>query len=249
MQLRQLNLQAGASLSQGTSTTRWLSGYEAGWRREESFGTLMTGSMRAGWYTGYKITNTSSADKWYKLGKVFMPKENQQWIIEMIGKVSSEAVTGTAGSPVTSVSSCSSYLGISRCATAIYADIRHHGTPAVLDIKYNRIGVTTTEIWVKLKAASGDTMFNLKSTGPTRFESGECSLFTPDLTETTDITTIGTNTPAARMSMHNGLAGVGANEKGVLTLATTPATAPTTTTAAGYITVNINGTDRKIAYY
>ncbi|WP_336803638.1 amylovoran biosynthesis protein AmsF [Erwinia aphidicola] len=249
VQLRQLNLQAGASLSQGTSTTRWLSGYEAGWRREESFGTLMTGSMRAGWYTGYKITNTSSADKWYKLGKVFMPKENQQWIIEMIGKVSSDAVTGTAGSPVTSVSSCSSYLGISRCATAIYADIRHHGTPAVLDIKYNRIGVTTTEVWVKLKAASGDTMFNLKSTGPTRFESGECSLFTPDLTETTDITTIGTNTPAARMSMHNGLAGVGANEKGVLTLATTPATAPTTTTAAGYITVNINGTDRKIAYY
>ncbi|WP_455813139.1 hypothetical protein [Pseudomonas graminis] len=249
VQIRQLNLQSGGAVSLNAAAGRWLSGYESGWRRDESFGTQMTGTMRAGWYSGYKITNTSTSDKWYKLGKVFMPKDNQQWIIEMIGKSANDAVTGTAGSPVSAISSGTSYLAISRCATAIYGDIRHHGSPAVLDIKFNRIGVTTSEIWVKLKAASGDTMFNLKSTGPTRFESGECSLFTPDLSEVTDATTIGTVSPAARMSLHNGLAGVGANEKGVLTVATAVATAPATTTVAGYITVNVNGTDRKIAYY
>ena len=209
----------------------------------------MSGTLRVGWHSGYKINNTSTSDKWYKLGKVFMPRDNQQWVIEMVSKVSNDAVTGTAGNPVSAVSSGTSYLGISRCATAIYGDIRHHGSPAVLDIKFNRIGTTTSEIWVKLKAASGDTMFNLKSTGPTRFESGECSLFTPDLNEVTDLTTIGTVSPAARMSLHNGLAGVGANEKGVLTVATTDAVPPITTTAVGYITVNVNGTDRKIAYY
>ncbi|MBD8165152.1 amylovoran biosynthesis protein AmsF [Erwinia persicina] len=249
VQIRQLNLQAGATVSLNTAPGRWLSGYETGWRRDESFGTQMSGTLRAGWYSGYKINNTTTSDKWYKLGKVFMPRDNQQWIIEMVSKVSNDAVTGTAGNPVSAVSSGTSYLGISRCATAIYGDIRHHGSPAVLDIKFNRIGTTTSEIWVKLKAASGDTMFNLKSTGPTRFESGECSLFTPDLGEVTDLTTIGTVSPAARMSLHNGLAGVGANEKGVLTVATTDAVPPTTTTAAGYITVNVNGTDRKIAYY
>lgn len=249
VQIRQLNLQSGGMVSLNTSAGRWLSGYETGWRRDESFGTQMSGTLRVGWYSGYKITNTSTSDKWYKLGKVFMPKDNQQWVIEMIGKVSNDALSGTAGSPITAVSSGSSYLSISRCATAIYGDIRHHGSPAVLDIRFNRIGVTTSEIWVKLKAASGDTMFNLKSTGPTRFESGECSLFTPDLSEVTDLTTIGTVSPAARMSLHNGLAGVGANEKGVLTVATTAATAPATTTPAGYITVNVNGTDRKIAYF
>jgi len=249
MQIRQLNLQAGATVSLNTAPGRGLSGYETGWRREESFGAQMSGSLRVGWHSGYKINNTSTSDKWYKLGKVFMPRDNQQWVIEMVSKVSNDAVTGTAGNPVSAVSSGTSYLGISRCATAIYGDIRHHGSPAVLDIKFNRIGTTTSEIWVKLKAASGDTMFNLKSTGPTRFESGECSLFTPDLNEVTDLTTIGTVSPAARMSLHNGLAGVGANEKGVLTVATTDAVPPITTTAVGYITVNVNGTDRKIAYY
>lgn len=249
VQIRQLNLQAGAKVNLDTASGRWLSGYEYGWRRDENFGTTMTGSMKAGWYTGFKVTNTSTADKWYKLGKVNLPKDNQQWVVEMISKVSNAVITGVAGSPVTAVSSCLTWLNISRCATAIYADIQHKGSPAVLDVKLNRIGVTYAEIWVKLKAGSGDMMFNLKSTGPTRFESGECNLFTPDLSEVTDTSTIGTTSPNARMSLHNGLAGIGANEKGVLTVATTAATAPTTTTAAGYITVNINGTDRKIAYY
>lgn len=249
VQIRQLNLQSGGAVSLNAAAGRWLSGYETGWRRDESFGTQMTGTMMVGWYSGYKITNTSTSDKWYKLGKVFMPNDNQQWIIEMIGKSANDAVTGTAASPISTLSSGTSYLAISRCATAIYGDIRHHGSPAVLDIKFNRIGVTTSEIWVKLKAASGDTMFNLKSNGPTRFESGTCSLFTADLSEVTDVTTIGTVSPAARMSLHNGLAGVGANEKGVLTVATAVATAPATTTVAGYITINVNGTDRKIAYY
>jgi hypothetical protein len=167
----------------------------------------------------------------------------------MISKATNDVLTGTAGNPVTALSSCMTWLNISRCSTAIYADIQHKGSPAVLDVKLNRIGVTYAEIWVKLKAASGDMMFNLKSTGPSRFESGECNLFTPDLSEVTDSTTIGTTSPNARMSLHNGLAGIGANEKGVLTVATVAATAPTTTTAAGYITVNINGTDRKIAYF
>ncbi|MGE9549814.1 amylovoran biosynthesis protein AmsF [Erwinia amylovora] len=247
--IRQLNLQSGGTVSLGADTTRWLSGYEYGWRRDENYGTVMSGSMKAGWYTGYKVTNTSTSDKWYKLGKVNLPKDNQQWIIEMISKNTNDVLSGTAGSPISAMASCLTWLNISRCSTAIYADIQHKGLPAVLDVKLNRIGLTYAEIWVKLKAASGDMVFNLTSTGPSRFESGECCLFAPDLSEVTDTTTIGTTSPNARMSLHNGLAGIGANEKGVLTVATSVATAPSTTTPAGYVTVNINGTDRKIAYF
>ncbi|WP_338556640.1 amylovoran biosynthesis protein AmsF [Erwinia sp. E_sp_B04_7] len=250
VQLRQLGLQSGSSVNmEPAGTTRWLSGYEYGWRRDEHFGSTSTGSFKTGWYSGFKVTNTSTEDKWYKLGKLNMLKDNQQWVVEMLSKATNEVLTGTAGNPVTAVSSCMTWLNISRCATAIYADIQHKGSPAVLDVKLNRIGLAYAEIWVKLKAASGDMMFNLKSTGPTRFESGSCNVFTPDLSEVTDTTKIGTTSPNKRMSFHNGLAGIGANEKGVLTVATTTATAPTTTTAAGYITVNINGTDRKIAYF
>ncbi|HBI05570.1 MAG TPA: amylovoran biosynthesis protein AmsF, partial [Erwinia persicina] len=42
MQIRQLNLQAGATVSLNTAPGRWLSGYETGWRRDESFGTQMS---------------------------------------------------------------------------------------------------------------------------------------------------------------------------------------------------------------
>ncbi|WP_168393470.1 amylovoran biosynthesis protein AmsF [Erwinia amylovora] len=249
VQMRQLNLHSGGSISLNNTSERWLSGFETGWRRDESFGTQMTGTLRVGWHSGYRITNNSGSDKWYKLGKVFMPKENQQWVVEMTGKLTNEEISGVAGNPVTAMSSGTSHLAIYRCAKAIYADIRHYGLPAVLDIKFNRIGTTTSEIWVKLKANSGDTLFNLTSTGPTRFESGVCSLFTSDLGEVADLSSIGTVSPAARMSLHNGLAGVGANEKGILTIATATASTPTDLTPSGYMMVNLNGIERKIAYY
>lgn len=73
--------------------------------------------------------------------------------------------------------------------------------------------------------------------------------YTPDLNEVTDETQIGTVTPNARLSMHNGLAGLGANENGVVTLATAVAAAPASTVPAGYVTLNINGIDRKMPYF
>ncbi|VTT27872.1 Uncharacterised protein [Klebsiella pneumoniae] len=246
---RQLNLQAGAKVSLDNASGRWLSGYEGGWRRDENFGTTMTGSMKAGWYSGYKLTNTADSDKWFKVGKFVFPRVNQQWTIELIGKMSTANPSGVAGSPTQTVASGATWLNFQRCATAVWGDMYHRGQPAVLDVKYRRSYENIVEVWVKLKAGSGDTMFNLRSTGPTRFESGECSLYTPDLNEVTDETQIGTVTPNARLSMHNGLAGLGANENGVVTLATAVAAAPTSTVPAGYVTLNINGIDRKMPYF
>ncbi|WP_338562976.1 amylovoran biosynthesis protein AmsF [Erwinia sp. E_sp_B04_7] len=249
VQMRQLNLQAGSKVDLENAAGRWLSGYETGWRRDENFGTTMTGSMKAGWYSGYKMTNTSDTDKWFRIGKFVFPKVNQQWTLEIVSKLSTANPSGTAASPVQSVSSGVTYLNLQRCATAVWADMFHRGLTAILDVKYQRNYQNGADVWVKLKAGSGDTMFNLRSTGPTRFESGECSLFTPDLTEVTDETTLGTVTPNARLSLHNGLAGIGANEKGVVTLATSEAVAPVSTAATGYITLNVNGTDRKFPYF
>lgn len=250
VQLRQLNLQGGSKVKlESNLENRWLSNYEYGWRRDENYGTEFTGSMRAGWYSGYKVSNTSSTDKWFKLGKVHMPKDNQQWVFEMVSKATNDVPGALSGNPVTTIASCITWLNVARCATAVYADIQHKGAPAVVDVKLNRIGLSYAEVWVKLKARCGDMVFNLTTTGPTRFETGVTSLFMPDLSEVTDLSTIGTTSPNARMSFHNGLAGIGANEKGILTLATATAVAPTATKATGYITVNINGTDRKVPYY
>lgn len=249
VQMRQLNLQAGAKVDLENAAGRWLSGYETGWRRDENYGTVMTGTMKAGWYSGYKMTNTSDVDKWFRVGKFTFPKINQQWTLEMVSKLSTANPAGTASNPVQTVSSGVTFLNLQRCATAVWADMFHRGLTAIVDVKYKRTYANIAEVWVKLKAGSGDTMFNLRSTGPTRFEAGECSLFTPDLTEVADETTIGTVTPSARLSFHNGLAGIGANEKGVVTLATADTSAPVNAAPMGYIILNINGIDRKFPYY
>ena len=250
VQLRQINLQSGSNLNLDyDDTNKWLSVFEYGWRREENYGISLNGSIRPGWYSGYRVTNNTSSDKWFKLGKINFPKDNLQWIFEIVGKRSTEALNVTAGDPTTSTGSCMTWLNVSRCWDGIYGDIQHKGLPSVLDVKLNRIGITYAEVFIQVKANSGDTAFSLKATGPSRFDSGECCFFLPSLTEVTDTSTLGTTAVNARMSLHNGLAGIGANEKGVLTVATTTATAPSTTTPAGYVTVNINGTDRKIAYF
>lgn len=48
----------------------------------------------------------------------------------------------------------------------------------------------------------------------------------------------------ARLNLHNGLFVIGVNENGVMTLATTEATTPASEALMGYISLNVNGTDR-----
>lgn len=246
--MRQINLQSGAKISNNSVAGKWLSTFEYGYRREENFGTIITGSLTAGYYSGFKITNNTETDNWYRVGQFYFPNANQQWVMEMIGKADLTAPSGTAGSPVTTVSSGKTYINMQRGDT-VWVDAHHEGTPAVLDMRYNRVGTTYVVIWVKLKAKSGDTMFNLKTTGPTRFDVGSCSLFQPDLTQIADTSTLGSLKPQARFGLHNGSAGIGANEKGVLTIATAAGTPANKTAPTGFVLVNINGVDRKIPYY
>ena len=246
--MRQIGLQSGARISQDAASGRWLSTFEYGYRRDENHGTFMTGSLRVGYFSGYKVTNNTATDNWYRLGQFFFPNANQQWVIEMIGKGDATSPSTTAASPVNMVGTGKTWINLQRLET-VWADAHHMGQPAVLDIRYNRVGTTYAVVWVKLAANSGDTLFNLKCTGPTRFDTGSCSLFQSDLSMVTDTTKIGTLKPAARFGLHNGVAGIGANEKGVVTLATTAGTPTNKTTPSGFVLININGTDRKVPYY
>lgn len=246
--MRQIGLQSGAKISQDAASGRWLSTFEYGYRRDENHGTFMTGSLRAGYYSGYKVTNNTSTDNWYRLGQLFFPNANQQWVIELIGKANATSPSTTATSPVNMVGTGKTWINLQRLET-VWADACHMGQPAVLDIRYSRVGTTYAVVWVKLAANSGDTMFNLKNTGPTRFDTGSCSLFQSDMSVVTDTTKMGTLKPAARFGLHNGVAGIGANEKGVVTLATTAGTPTNKTTPSGFVLININGTDRKVPYY
>lgn len=246
--MRHINLQSGSKLSQDLVAGKWLSTFEYGYRRDENYGTFMSGSLRAGYFSGYKVVNNTETDNWYRLGQVFFPAPNQQWVIELIGKADNTTPSGTAGSPVNVPGTGKTWINLQRLDT-VWADACHMGQPAVMDIRYNRVGTTYAGIWVKLRANSGETMFNLKTTGPTRFDTGSCSLFQSDLSLVDDVSKVGTLKPAARFGLHNGVAGVGANEKGVVTLATAAGSPTNKTTPTGFVLININGTDRKVAYY
>ncbi|WP_419963089.1 glycosyl hydrolase family 28-related protein [Pantoea vagans] len=246
--MRQINLQSGAKITNDLAGNKWLSTFEYGYRRDENFGTFMTGSLRAGYYSGYKVVNNTDTDNWYRLGQLFFPAPNQQWVMELIGKADATTPSGTAGSPVNMPATGKTLINLQRLET-VWADAYHMGQPSVLDIRYSRVGTTYAAVWVKLKANSGETMFNLKTTGPTRFDTGSCSLFQSDMSVVTDITKVGTLKPAARFGMHNGLAGIGANEKGVVTLATAAGTPTNKTAPTGFVLININGVDRKVPYY
>jgi len=246
--MRQINLQAGAKISNDLAAGKWLSTFEYGYRRDENHGSYLTGSLRVGYFSGYKVVNNTDTDNWYRLGQLYFPAPNQAWVMELIGKADTTTPSGTAGSPVNLPGTGRTLINLQRLET-VWADAYHMGQPSVMDIRYNRVGTTYAVVWVKLRANSGETMFYLKTTGPTRFDTGSCSLFQSDMSVVTDITKVGTLKPAARFGMHNGLAGIGANEKGVVTLATAAGTPANKTAPTGFVLININGVDRKVPYY
>ncbi|QYW03555.1 hypothetical protein pEaSNUABM34_00253 [Erwinia phage pEa_SNUABM_34] len=253
------------NLERASSPDNWLSGYERGNIRTETYGIIMTDScFRAGYYTGYKITNNTDQDKWFYLGSYSFPKVNQVWQIELLGTAPNVVPNTKLQQPTQMDGMGRRVITMQRCISPqkkVYADMHMEGTDAIADVVYQRLWEDYGKVWVKLKANSGDTIFNLTTTGPTRFEAGVCTLFSdgpiecvdPVLTEMT--TSVEKNQkdyarPQARFSLHNGLAGVGANEQGLITIQTKDATAPKDTTKpAGYVSVNINGVDRLLPYY
>jgi len=249
--MRQLSLQSGASIDTERTGSALLSNYEHGWRRDENYGTQMTGSMKAGWYSGYRVTNTSTEDKWFRLGKFFFPRANQHWHIEMLGKALRDTTTPSGTAPLLANVCGKTLLNIYRGESSVGGNLHYEGDSGVIDciVRTSDDKGKYGEVWIKLKAQCGDVVINLTTDGPSRFEAGECSLFTVDLSEVTDLKIADRVALSTVMNYHNGAAGVGFDGK-VVTLASEVTSAPAASaTPAGYITVKINGVNRKLAYF
>lgn len=252
------------NLERAKSPDNWLSGYERGNIRTETYGIIMTDScFRAGYYTGYKITNTTHEDKWFYIGDFSFPKMNQVWEIEFLSKRDGTAAKEKNEQPSQMNGMGRRRINMQRCSSPnkVYADMQQEGEDAIVDVVYQRLWDTHAKVFVKLAKDCGDVIFNLTTTGPTRFEAGVCSLYSDGPCECTgDLLTEMTTSveknqkdyarPQNRFSLHNGLAGIGANEQGVLTMQTAEGKAPKDLTKpAGFTTININGVDRVIPYF
>ena len=256
--------QTGGAMTLANGPGRWLSGYERGSIRQETYGIQMTdASFRAGYYTGYKLTNITHEDKWFYVGDFSFPKMNQVWEIEFLSKRDGTAATAKLEKPSEMGGMGRRVITLQRCSSPakVYADMKQEGEDAIVDVVYQRLWGDHAKVFVKLAKDCGDVVFNLTTTGPTRFEAGVCTLFSEgpcecigdQLAEMT--TSVEKNQkdyarPQNRFSLHNGLAGIGANEQGVLTMQTVEGKAPKDPTKpAGYTTININGVDRVVPYY
>ena len=250
--MRQLSLQSGASIDTERTGSALLSSYEHGWRRDENYGTEMTGSMKAGWYSGHRVTNNSDTDKWFRVGSFNFRHANQHWHLEFNGKTLRDTATSPTVNPLLSNVCGKTLINFYRGSSSVGGNMHFEGDSGVSDCYLlSTNDGATCEAWVKLKAQSGDVVVNLITTGPTHFDEGQSSLFYPDFTEDTTLNLENKSRVALStvMNYHNGAAGVGFDGK-VITLASEAASAPAASaTPAGYITVKINGVNRKLAYF
>ena len=250
--MRQLSLQSGASIDTKRTGSALLSSYEHGWRRDENYGTEMTGSMKAGWYSGHRVTNNSDTDKWFRVGSFNFRHANQHWHLEFNGKTLRDTATSPTVNPLLSNVCGKTLINFYRGSSSVGGNMHFEGDSGVSDCYLlSTNDGATCEAWVKLKAQSGDVVVNLITTGPTHFDEGQSSLFYPDFTEDKTLNLENKSRVALStvMNYHNGAAGVGFDGK-VVTLASEVTSAPAASaTPAGYITVKINGVNRKLAYF
>ncbi|KGT86000.1 hypothetical protein NG99_27205 [Erwinia typographi] len=234
----------------GSEITSWLSGYERGNVLVENHGIEISGTLKAKWQSGVlRGTNNSSSVLYLNIGSFTIPNTGGQWEIEVICRdgyssvgSGNYAVTGdrTPGKTIINIQRGS--------GTTPIITYYHQGNSGVKGVQFTTptYADTIPDMWIQLAAYCGEYVINAKSTGPTRFDAGTCALFTPS--GTTQTTSPGLTFATARMSIHNGSAGVGA-QGNIVAISTATNTPTDTTTVSGYMEVVLNGTIVFVPYY
>jgi len=235
----------------GSAITEWLTYYERGHNRLEAFGAELSGSVKAKYYSGIlRGTNNTASSVWLNIGVITWPSTGGIWEFEVICRNGYSSVgTGTynpTGDRSPGKTTIRAQRGTGSTPIVTYF---HEGSSAVTAVQY---GTQTSNdilpsLWVQLSSYTGEYVINATNTGPTRFDAGTCSRFEPD--GTIQSASPGLNAATARMSIHNGSAGIGAQGSN-LAIATATGTPASTADPAGYLSViGPAGTLIYIPYY
>jgi amylovoran biosynthesis protein AmsF len=252
---RQTNLQSGSSIDNSSpSEGRWLSIWELGSTRVESFGSDFGGSIKYGHINSkYKLSNDTGQATWFELGNFFTPTKGDSWEIELFGQT-----LYNAGSDDQSLKNL---IGGKTTGGRAIIHLQHknnskaeaswsaEGSSPVLAVRIEPRSNTDARVFVKIANWTPVVMMTLKSNGKDRYSAGMCLRFDAVMAVGAPGNTT-VNAPA-RFSLHNGQAGIGANEDGDLLMASriaTPAQVDTSK-AKGYISVVINGESVAIPYF
>lgn len=252
---RQTNLQSGSSIDNSSpSEGRWLSIWELGSTRIESFGSDLGGSLRYGHInSSYRLSNNIGTAEWFELGTFFTPTMGDNWEIELFGQTQYNA--GSTNQPLTNLISGKTTGGKATIHLQRKGDNKAEaswfgeGSCPVLAVRIEPKSATDTRVFVKINNWTPTVIVLLKSNGKDRFLAGQCLRFGAVMAKGAPGSA--TENAPARFSLHNGQAGIGGNEEGDLLLATrlVAASSVDTSKAKGYIHVVINGETVAMPYF
>lgn len=254
LNLRQINLQGHSYIDNSPAKNPLLSRYELGSTHVESFGITVDGSMKYGWLgSRYHLSNNTEQEQWYELGRLFSPEVGDSWEIEIFGQA--EYDTRFGGTQFSNLMGSNTAGGkaliqVQRKKQKSAVTWSGEGACPVIDVFYNAPYDTDTIVYVKLAKKVASATVLLKSTANDRFMSGKCAIFDATLNKVSSTPDHGRAAPR-RLSLHNGMAGFGANEDGDIMMASRLLKADEVDTQQpkGFLSVVIDGEQCAVPYF
>jgi len=252
---RQTNLQVGSKIDNSHTGEEWLSAWERGSTRVESYGVAVDGSMKYNYLTSrFRIENNSNQEKWFELGNLYSPDVGDCWEIEIFGQSSyNKGTDQQVLSDVTGGKSTGgkAIISLQRKTQKAEASWHAEGVSPIVDVMVDAPYDTDARVFIKLAGWLASAGVLMKTTAKDRFMVGRCARFDSTMKFVSQPAGASTHKALQRFSVHNGKAGFGANEQGDV-LMESRALRPeqvNTDKVEGYISVVINGKQVAMPYY
>ena len=253
LNMRQTNLQSGSWIDNSLQGERWLSIWEMGSTRVESYGVAIDGSLKYNYITSrFRLSNNTNQATWFELGNFYSPDVGDSWEIELFGQ--SQFSPGTDNAPMMEVTGGKQTGGraviqLQRKTQKAEASWSAEGSSPVLEVRLVARSDTDTKVWVRLAGWTPATVVLIKSTAKDRFMTGRCARV--DATMVKGTPGNGSQQAPQRFSLHNGKAGIGGNEQGDLLMASRELKPEQVDTRQpkGFVSVVINGEQVAMPYF
>lgn len=255
LNMRQTNLQAGSWIDNSRADGAWLSAFEQGSTRVESYGVAVDGSMKYNYLTSrFRLVNNTNQEKWFELGNIFSPEVGDSWEVEIFGQAGfSNGTDKNALEKVVdgSATGGKAIISLQRKTHKFEASWHAEGASPVVDVMIETPYDTDVRVYVKLAGWLASAGVLMKSTAKDRFLTGSCAHFDSKMAEVKQPSGDNAHRAVQRFTLHNGKAGIGANEQGDLLMQSRALKAEDvdTSKAEGYLSVVINGQQVAVPYF
>ncbi|MGK3114177.1 phage tailspike protein [Candidatus Pantoea formicae] len=253
LNMRQTNLQSGSWIDNSLQGKPWLSMWEMGSTRVESYGVAIDGSLKYNYITSrFRLSNNTNQETWFELANFYSPTVGDSWEIEVFGQ--SQFNNGTMNQPLMDVidgktTGGRAVIQLQRKTNNAEASWSAEGSSPVLEVRFETRSKSDTRVFVKLAGWTPTAVVLIKSTAKDRFLTGQCARVDAKMDKGNPPS--GSQQAPQRFSLHNGKAGIGGNEQGDLLLASRALKPEQVDTRApkGFVSVVINGEQVALPYF